>query len=159
MCSILMVFVDAAKNWTILYFIEATFLLVTSADYSNSAPYCVGVGLLLQSPRVCCLRWAYAMPMDVLFVSSTSYIVFNPSAGAITDYSQSAKNIDSHFNSQIYVVDPSHGNPVLILLHCLSKAGERAYVRNKILLLVGFEPTRPQLLDRQASFLLLRYHR
>ena len=36
-----------------------------------------------------------------LFVSSRSGIVFNPSAGAITDYSQSAKDIDPYFKSQI----------------------------------------------------------
>ena len=40
------------------------------------------------------VRWAYVMPLCVLFVSSRSGIVFNPSAGAITDHSQSAKDID-----------------------------------------------------------------
>ena len=33
------------------------------------------------------VRWAYAMPVFVLFVSSRSGIVFNPSADAITDHS------------------------------------------------------------------------
>ena len=37
------------------------------------------------------------MPVYVLFVSRRSGIVFNPSAGAITDHSQSTKDIDSHF--------------------------------------------------------------
>ena len=32
------------------------------------------------------------VPVRVLFVSSRSGIVFNPSAGAITDHSQSAKD-------------------------------------------------------------------
>ena len=54
------------------------------------------------------VRWAYAMPVYVLFVSSRSGIVFNPSAGAITDYSQSAKDIDPYFKSQLYVEDPGH---------------------------------------------------
>ena len=49
--------------------------------------------------------WAYAMPVYVLFVSSRSGIVLNPSAGAITDHSQSAKDIDPYFKSQLYVED------------------------------------------------------
>ena len=48
------------------------------------------------------------MPVCVLFASSMSGIVFNPSAGAITDHSQSAKDIDPYFKSQLYVVDPGH---------------------------------------------------
>ena len=40
------------------------------------------------------VRWAYAIPVCVLFVSSRSGIVFNSNAGAITDHSQSAKDID-----------------------------------------------------------------
>ena len=44
----------------------------------------------------------------VLFVSSRSGIVFNPSAGAIADHSQSAKEIDPYFKSQLYVEDPGH---------------------------------------------------
>ena len=49
------------------------------------------------------VRWAYAMPVCVLFVSSRSGIVFNSSAGVITDHSQSAKDIDPYFKSQLYV--------------------------------------------------------
>ena len=50
----------------------------------------------------------------VLFVSSRSGIVFNPSACEITDHSQSAKDIDPYFKSQLYVEDPGHRKPVLI---------------------------------------------
>ena len=39
----------------------------------------------------------------VLFASSRSGIVFNPSAGAITYYSQSAKDVDTYFKSQLYL--------------------------------------------------------
>ena len=46
------------------------------------------------------------MAMCVLFLSSRSGVVFNPSAGAITDHSQSAKDIDPYFKSQLYVEDP-----------------------------------------------------
>ena len=46
------------------------------------------------------------MPVCVMFVSSRSGIVFNPSASAITDHSQSAKDIDPYFKSQLYVEDP-----------------------------------------------------
>ena len=35
--------------------------------------------------------WAYVMSLCILFVSNTSSIVLNPSAGAMTDYSKSAK--------------------------------------------------------------------
>ena len=59
------------------------------------------------------MRWAYAMPVLVLLVSSRSGIIFNPS-GAITDHSQSAKNIDPYFKSQLYVEDLGHRKPVLI---------------------------------------------
>ena len=47
------------------------------------------------------------MPVCVLFVFSRSGIVFNPSAGAITDYSQSAKGRDPYFKSQLYVRTPT----------------------------------------------------
>ena len=70
------------------------------------------------------------MPVCVLFVSSRSSIVFNPSAGAITDNSQSAKDIDPYFKSQLYVEDPGHRKLVLILPNGLSKRGERAHERD-----------------------------
>ena len=54
------------------------------------------------------------MPVCVLFVSSWSGIVFNPSTGAFTDHSQSVKDIDPYFKSQLYVEDPCHRKPVLI---------------------------------------------
>ena len=53
------------------------------------------------------VRWPYAMPVSVLFVPSTSGIDVNPSADTLTDHSQSAKDIDSYFKSQLYVVDPA----------------------------------------------------
>ena len=64
------------------------------------------------------------------FVSSRSGIVFNPSAGAITDNSQSAKDIDPYFKSQLYVEDLGHRMPILILPNWLNKPGERAHDRN-----------------------------
>ena len=48
------------------------------------------------------------MPMCVLFVSNRSGIVFNHSAGAITDHSQTAKDIDPCFKSQLYLEDHGH---------------------------------------------------
>ena len=51
------------------------------------------------------VMWAYAMPVCVPFESSRSDIVFNPSAGAMTDHSQSAKDINPYFKSQLYVED------------------------------------------------------
>ena len=70
------------------------------------------------------------MPVCLLFVSSRSGIVFNPNAGAITDHKQSAKDIDPYFKSQLYVEDPGHLKPVLILPICSSEPGERAHDRN-----------------------------
>ena len=76
------------------------------------------------------MRWEYAMPLCVLFVSSRSGIVFNPNAGSITDHSQSAKDIDQYFKFQLYVEDPGHRKPVLILPNGPSKLGELAHDRN-----------------------------
>ena len=56
--------------------------------------------------------------------------ISNPSAGAINDHSQSAKDIDPYFNSQRYVEDLGHQKPVLILPNGLPKPGERAHDRN-----------------------------
>ena len=42
-----------------------------------------------------------AVRVCVLFVSSSSGIVFNPSAGSVTDHSQLAKDIDLYFKSQV----------------------------------------------------------
>ena len=48
-----------------------------------------------------CGAWTYAMPVCVVFMSSRSGIVFNPSASAVSDHSQSAKDIDPYFKSQL----------------------------------------------------------
>ena len=77
------------------------------------------------------------MPVCVLFVSSRSGIVFNPSAGIITEHSQSAKDIDPYFKSQLYVEDPGHRRSVLILPNWLSKPGgiqslNKTYIAIKI---------------------------
>ena len=75
----------------------------------------------------CAVRWAYAMPMCVLFVSSRSGIILNPSAVAITDHSQSAKDIYPYFKYQLYVEDPDHRKSLLILPNGLNKPGERVH--------------------------------
>ena len=76
------------------------------------------------------MSWTYVMSVCVLFVSNASGIVFNPSAGAITDHNQSVKDIDTYFKSKLYVTDPGHRKPVLILPIVLSKPRERAHGRN-----------------------------
>ena len=78
--------------------------------------------------------------MYVLFMSSTSGIVFNQSAGAITDYRQSAKEVDPYFKSQPYVEDSGHRKPVLNLQNGLSKPGKQAHGRNKFPPWLGCEP-------------------
>ena len=46
--------------------------------------------------------WTYAKQVYVLFMSSTLGIVFNPSAGVITDHSQLANDIYPYLKSQLY---------------------------------------------------------
>ena len=87
----------------------------------------------------------------VLFVSSMSGIVFNPTAGAISDYSQSANDIDPYFKSQLYVEDPGHRTPILILPNGLSKAGELAHDRNLISAMGGIR-THNLLIDSPACY-------
>ena len=70
------------------------------------------------------------MHVGILLVSSTSGIVLNPSAGAMTDDSQSAKDRDLYFKSQLCAKDPGHRKPIFILPKGLSKSGERAHDRN-----------------------------
>ena len=78
------------------------------------------------------------MPVCVMFVSSRSGIVFNPSADAITDHSQSAKDIDPYFKSQFYVEYPGHRTPV----HFTEVNPKNELTAEiKFLPWVGFEPT------------------
>ena len=65
------------------------------------------------------------MPVCVLFVSSTSCIIFNLSTSAITDHSKSAKDIDPYFKFQLYVEDPGRRKQICILPNGLSKSSER----------------------------------
>ena len=57
---------------------------------------------------VCACVWTYSKTDCIQFLSSASNIVFNASIGAATDYSQSAKDIDLYFNSQLYQKDLGH---------------------------------------------------
>ena len=63
------------------------------------------------------MRYAYAMPVCALLVSSRSGIVFNPRSGAITDHSQSVKDIDLHFKSQLYAKDHAQFSDSFDSLH------------------------------------------
>ena len=77
------------------------------------------------------MRWKiYDDRVFVLFVSSRSGVVFNPSASAITDHNQSAKDIDPYFKSQLYAEDPGRRKTVRVLSN--SKPGERVHDRNYI---------------------------
>ena len=99
--------------------------------------------------RYVAVRWAYALPVGTLFVSSRSGIVFNPSACAITDHSQSTKDIDPYSNTQFYVVDSGYRMPVLILPNGMSKPGEREHDRNLISAVGGIR-THNLLIDSPA---------
>ena len=63
--------------------------------------------------------------------------------------SQSAKDIHQYFKFQIYVEDPGHRKPVLILPNGLNKPGERAHDRNLISAVVGIG-THNLLIDSPA---------
>ena len=102
---------------------------------SRSVPYMAYIAHVVTGVW-CDEAGIYAMPVCVLFVYSASGIVFNWSAGAITDHSQSATDIDPYFNTQLYVEDPDHRMPVLILPNGLSKPGERAHDINFISLVI-----------------------
>ena len=103
------------------------------------------------------IRWGEHIRCQcVLFVSSRSGIVFNLIAGAITDHSQSAKDIDPYFKSPLYVEDPGHRKSVFLLPNGLSKSGERAH--DKLNFRRGWD-SNSQPLDRQSSVLPLSYHR
>ena len=95
------------------------------------------------------VRLAYAIPVCVLFVSSRSNIVFNPRAGLITDHSQSEKDTDPYFKSQLYVKDQR--KPVVILLNGPSNPGERAHDRNLISAVSGIR-THNLLIDNPACY-------
>ena len=98
------------------------------------------------------VMWAYAMPACVLFVSSRSRIVFNPSAGAITDHSQSANDIDQYFKSRLYVEDHGHRTPVIF--YRLSWVNLKSARTTEILIsAVGEIRTHSVLIDSPA-----RYH-
>ena len=79
-----------------------------------------------------------------LFVSSKSDIVFNPSAGAITDHSQSANDIYPYFKPQLYVENSATESRYSILPNGLSKRRD---------------DSNPQPLGRRAGVLSLRSHR
>ena len=94
------------------------------------------------------------MPVFVLFVSSRSGIICNPSASAITDHSQSANDIGRYLKSQFYVEDFNHRKPVLILRNGRNKPGKRAQNIN----FCRVWDSNPQTIDRQSSVLPLSYH-
>ena len=97
------------------------------------------------------MRWEFAMPVCVLFVSSRSDIVFNLIASAITNDRQSMKDIDPYFKFQLYVKNPGHRKPVLILPIALSKPGKRAHDRNLISAVDGIR-TLNLLIDSRACY-------
>ena len=93
----------------------------------------------------------------VYCLSSRSDIVFNPSASAITDHGQSAKDIDPYFKCQLKVEGSGYRKPVLILPNGLSKPEERAHDRY-LISAVDVIRIHNLLIDSPAC-LSLRYHR
>ena len=85
-------------------------LLLASCTMRRSSP--------MDSQMCEAVMSTYAMPMCVMFASNRSDVVLNTSAGEVTDNSQSAKDIDPYFMSQLCV-----GPGSLILPNGLSKPG------------------------------------
>ena len=100
---------------------------------------------------VWCSKLGICDAVCVLFVSSRSGIVFNPNTGSITDNSQSAKDIDLYFKFQLYIENPGHRKPVLILPNWLSKSGEQAHDRNLISAVSGIR-THNSLIDSPSCY-------
>ena len=86
----------------------------------------------------------------LLIVSSTSGIVFNQSAGALTD-TANHRRTRTRILSPSSLEDPGHRKLVLILPNGMSKHGERAHDRNKFLLRVRFEPTTRSTVQRLTT--------
>ena len=84
------------SHYGIIMIVMPSFLLVVEVIYMVSSSPCTHYGVVYA-----CI-WTYAKPMCVLIVSITLAIIFNLSTSAITDYSQSAKDIDPYIKSQLY---------------------------------------------------------
>ena len=92
------------------------------------------------------------MLVCVLFVSSRSGIVFNPSIGAVIDKGQSAKDIDPYLKSKLNVEDPGHRKPVTILPNFRNNPGERARVIQHFISDIGLIRTHNLLIDSPACY-------
>ena len=80
------------------YHIEKPFILfLVGVIYMSCSSQCTHIGV------VDAYVLTFVKSECVLFVPSTLGIIFNPSTGAITDHSQSAKDIDLYFKSQLYM--------------------------------------------------------
>ena len=97
----------------VIFAASCSVLYLAYIAYVVTGMWCCEVGIC--DARVYCLCQA-------------GRISFQP--GAITDHSQSLKNIDPYFKSPLYVEDPGHRKQVLVLPNGLSKSGERAHDRN-----------------------------
>ena len=97
------------------------------------------------------------MPVCVLFVSSRSCIVFNPSAGAITI------QLISEGHGPVFQVPALRGGlwPTKAGTHFTEwvEQTRRASARQKLNLFRRGWDSNPQPLDRQSSVLPLSYHR
>ena len=106
---------------------------------SRNVPYMAYIAHVVT--RVWCGEVGICDTRVCAVVSSRLGIVFNSSAGVITDHSQSAKDIDPYFKFHLYVEIPGHRKPVIILPNGLSKPGEPAHDRNLISAVDGIRTT------------------
>ena len=99
---------------------------------------------------------AYAIIMCILFAFSRSGIDFNSKQSAVTDHSQSTKDIDPYFKSQLYDEDPGHRKPYLF--YRMDRINSESMRTTEINFCCGWD-SNPQPLDQLASIILLSYHR
>ena len=90
---------------------------------------------------------------ECTIVSRMSGIVFNQSADTITDYSQSAKDVDPYFKFQFYVDDPATEN-----WYSFYRMGWVNLKRVTEINFCRWWDSSPELLDRQSNVLPLSYH-
>ena len=84
------------------------------------------------------------------FVSSRSGV--NSIVGTITDHSQSAKDIDPYFKSQLYVEYPGHRKPLLILPNGPSKNPESERTTEILISALGVIRTHNLVIDSPACY-------
>ena len=98
------------------------------------------------------LRWAYAMPVYVLFISRTSNLVFNQSICTVTDNRQSEKDIDPYF--KLLLCGPPRRTKSRYSFDRICWVNPERKRRTEINFCHGLD-LKPQHLDRQSIIIII----